>query len=206
MWRAEMLTGFQGHPRPLLRMGPLEAHSSEMCVFLTGSGTYREEEMRAGRSVVCNDLHRTINGRSSQRCHWLHPHCWPQSISQAGGRWPARFWRLPEHRYSEAGWAGGNGGFPKDGDNPAPRIPSGPTTSSDVWERGDCRGSPGCREGLGPRASHPPLWVVLLPAGPEPFTGRAAPGLLPCYGYLTARLQGVLFLLFIYPPSVLCKG
>lgn len=35
---------------------------------------------------------------------------------------------------------------------------------------------------------------------------RTAPGLLPCYGYLTVKLQGALLLLFIYPPSVLCKG
>lgn len=47
-----MLAGFQGHPWPLLRIGPLEARGSEMCVFLTGSGTYREEEVRAEREMA----------------------------------------------------------------------------------------------------------------------------------------------------------
>lgn len=32
-------------------MGSPEAHSSEMCVFLTGSGTHREKEMRAEREM-----------------------------------------------------------------------------------------------------------------------------------------------------------
>jgi len=46
-----MLAGFQGRPWPLVCMGPPEAHGSEMCVFLTGSGTYGEEEMWAEREM-----------------------------------------------------------------------------------------------------------------------------------------------------------
>lgn len=62
-----------------------------------------------------------------------------------------------------------------------------------------CRGGSECRQGLGSGASHPPLWVVLLPAGPAQLAGCAAPGSSPAVGTSQRSFkESFLSFLFIY--------